>query len=92
MFAYVVRERASAPSLLRELAYSGHQPPPGPSADPAGWQACAAINVIGTVFGHREVNVVYRVSQYFVHDAVRAYYVCFLALPIHACRFINQAG
>ncbi|KAG9120385.1 hypothetical protein FRC07_004143, partial [Ceratobasidium sp. 392] len=43
LFAYVVRERAPPPSPLRELAYSYHRAPPGPSADPDGWEASEEI-------------------------------------------------
>ncbi|CAE6423224.1 unnamed protein product [Rhizoctonia solani] len=60
LFSYVSRERTPPPSALRELAYHQGSTPPGPEDDPDGWKQCGIINTKGIIFGHREVNVVYR--------------------------------
>lgn len=66
------------------LAYEDGRPPLGPEADPEGWSVFPPLNVSGTLFNTRPVNVQYSVS---VH--VLGFYDACLTLIMTAFRRIS---
>ncbi|KAI0319527.1 hypothetical protein OF83DRAFT_1109896 [Amylostereum chailletii] len=55
--AYVPREVAQKPSLMRMLAYQEGTPLLGPDEDPPGWRVLEPFNIQGTLFDTRSINV-----------------------------------
>ncbi|KAI6108154.1 hypothetical protein F5141DRAFT_1121046 [Pisolithus sp. B1] len=56
-FAYVPMVRSQPPSPMLQKAIKENRPLPGPEDDPTGWHVLPAVNVRGTLFGSRQVEV-----------------------------------
>ncbi|KAG7447131.1 uncharacterized protein BT62DRAFT_1004707 [Guyanagaster necrorhizus] len=56
-FGYVPMMRPGPPSILRQLAYRGNSPLPGPEVDPEGRQQLPPALLNGTIFKDREVEL-----------------------------------
>ncbi|KAJ7041041.1 hypothetical protein C8F04DRAFT_187597 [Mycena alexandri] len=56
-FAYFSMQQPNRASPLRELAYRNHTKVPGPSLDPGGWHTLEPVQIRGTIFGARSVDV-----------------------------------
>lgn len=54
---YTPSATPSPASVARQLAYTEGTPPPGPAADPVGWQTLPKVMVSGELLGRRKVEV-----------------------------------
>lgn len=57
VFAYIPCTRPDPPSILQQLAYEDSSPLLPPETDPEGWKALPTVNIRGSVFTARNVDV-----------------------------------